>query len=151
MISTAVEVNGTPINVILMDLDTIVEENVHDNADGSYTVILNSRFTHKRMMESFDHAIEHIRNKDFGKEDVQAIEAQAHGIQVEQKEEIVPEWKRIYEANRPKIEKELKRIRRQLKQYERRYNRMSLWDIEKENERNLRIYEDHKADPDYRF
>ena len=50
------------------------------NADGSYTVFLNTRKSFETQQEALRHALRHIDNDDFDKEDVQKIEAEAHRI-----------------------------------------------------------------------
>ena len=66
------------VNVVLMDLDTCVHDVVTLNADGSYTVIINSRFSHDAQSAAYCHAMGHIINGDFEKHDVQEIERAAH-------------------------------------------------------------------------
>ena len=66
------------VNVKLMDLDTMVHEVVTKNSDGSYTIIINSRFALESQKAAYLHAIGHIENDDFEKDDVQQIEAEAH-------------------------------------------------------------------------
>lgn len=72
------DICGEDINVVFLDMAIGIEEQVTQNADGSYTVFLNSRYTHERHMDCLLHAFGHIQNMDFEKEDVQAIEAEAH-------------------------------------------------------------------------
>ena len=54
-----------------------VREAVMPCADG-YTVYLSDRLDRKGREEGYRHALRHIRAGDFGKEDVQEIEAAAH-------------------------------------------------------------------------
>jgi hypothetical protein len=56
-------------------------EMVCPNADGSYTILLNSKLTAERQSEAFWHAIGHIENHDFERIEeygVQLVESQAH-------------------------------------------------------------------------
>lgn len=63
----------------LVDLkNTKVSELIRENEDGTYTVLLNSRFTHEQNRSSYQHAIQHILREDFAGYDVQSIEAEAH-------------------------------------------------------------------------
>ena len=56
------------------------EELVTENDDGSYTILINSRISYERQITAYQHAIGHIVNHDFEKEDVQQIEAVAHKV-----------------------------------------------------------------------
>jgi hypothetical protein len=67
------------IQIRILDFPTTkVTETVTQNADGSYTIFLNSRMTQERQLESYLHAMRHITNNDFEKTDVQTIESEAH-------------------------------------------------------------------------
>ena len=66
------------ISVVLMDVDTMVGESIFKNADGSYTVLLNSRWSAEEQRRCFNHAISHIRHNDWEKDDVQQIEKERH-------------------------------------------------------------------------
>lgn len=46
--------------------------------DGGYTVYIDSRLSHEKMLEAYKHAVEHIENDDFDKICVQEIEDEAH-------------------------------------------------------------------------
>ena len=43
-----------------------------------YTIYIDKNLTHERRQKAFIHALKHIKNNDFEKSDVQAIESQAH-------------------------------------------------------------------------
>ena len=66
------------IFVRYLDMDVNVSEHVIQNADGSYTIFLNSRLSWERLQEAYEHAVSHIRNCDFEKTDAQKIEYDAH-------------------------------------------------------------------------
>ena len=51
--------------------------------DGGYNVTIDPRQSHEGIIRSYNHALAHIRNNDFDKEDVQKIEAEAHEIKNE--------------------------------------------------------------------
>ena len=53
------------VNTILIDMDVMIPEQVVENPDGSYSIFLNSRLTHERHIESYAHAMRHIKNGDF--------------------------------------------------------------------------------------
>ncbi|MCI8958173.1 MAG: hypothetical protein HFG62_03485 [Lachnospiraceae bacterium] len=62
------------IGVYLLDMDAAVEEEVHPNEDGSFTIIINSRLNHERQMLAYWHALNHITNDDFSRECADEIE-----------------------------------------------------------------------------
>lgn len=43
-----------------------------------YTVYINQKLSYEQRQKAFAHALLHIRNNDFEKDNVQSIEAQAH-------------------------------------------------------------------------
>lgn len=70
------------VYVKLIDIPvTSCREAVTENPDGSYTIFISSRQAPNIQLEAYEHALEHIRNNDFEKENVQQIEAVAHDIQ----------------------------------------------------------------------
>ena len=66
------------IYVYIVDLKSSVPEMVTQNPDGTYTVILNARYSYERQRESYRHACRHIERCDFERPDVQMIERRAH-------------------------------------------------------------------------
>lgn len=62
----------------IVDLPCGIHEAVMPCADG-YTVYLSASDSHDRQMVAYNHALQHIKNYDWGKQDVQAIERVAHG------------------------------------------------------------------------
>lgn len=63
----------------LVDLeDSKVTEMVRENTDGTYSIFLNTRCSHEQNIESYLHAVKHICNRDFEKDNVQEIETEAH-------------------------------------------------------------------------
>lgn len=66
------------VNTIFIDMDVLISEQVIKNKDDSYTILLNSRLSHERHMESYNHAMQHIMEEDFQKQDVDKIELDAH-------------------------------------------------------------------------
>ena len=66
------------INIIYKNMDVLITEHIVENSDGSYTIFLNSRLTHERLLQAYKHALEHIHKQDFEKQDADAIEAIAH-------------------------------------------------------------------------
>ena len=71
------------IKTNLIDIgDTSVHEFVTENEDGGHSIFINARLSHEAQLLAYDHAMRHIRNDDFRKEDVQRIEAEAHNVHV---------------------------------------------------------------------
>lgn len=69
------------LNVQVLDFKTTCgTELVTPNEDGTYTVLINARMSYETQRKALLHAIGHILNDDFGKENVQQIEAAAHGL-----------------------------------------------------------------------
>ena len=48
------------------------------NEDGSYTILINAKLSDQGQLLAYEHALRHIINEDFEKENVQEIEADAH-------------------------------------------------------------------------
>lgn len=66
------------INVQLMDMDTMIPEHLVKNADDTYTIFLNARLSRDSQLKYYFHALKHIKEEDFYKENVQEIESEAH-------------------------------------------------------------------------
>lgn len=70
------EKNG--IMVVTMPMPEGVDEAVTPNDDETHTVFLNENRPESARIRAYHHALGHILRGDFGREDVQAIEALAH-------------------------------------------------------------------------
>ena len=57
------------IGVYFLNMDTAVEEEVLLNEDGSFSIFINSRLNCERQMLAYKHALQHIMNDDFRKDD----------------------------------------------------------------------------------
>ena len=68
------------VYVYIVDLKSSVPEMVTQNPDGTYTVILNARYSYERQKESYRHACKHIERCDFERIEVQEIEEETHGV-----------------------------------------------------------------------
>ena len=68
------------INIQLLDMDTKIPEHLVKNNDDSYTVFLNARLSQESRLKSYYHALQHIAEHDFEKENVQEIEWETHDI-----------------------------------------------------------------------
>lgn len=66
------------INVQLLNMDTKIPEQLVKNNDDSYTIFLNARLSRDSQLESYYHALKHIKENDFEKDNVQEIETKAH-------------------------------------------------------------------------
>lgn len=66
------------IGVHLIDMDSLVKEQVVSNPDGSFSIFINARLSADQQMKAYHHALSHIINSDFEKEDVNQIETDTH-------------------------------------------------------------------------
>ena len=67
------------VNVSLLDFkERKGNEFVVPNPDGSYTIMINSRLSYSGQLKAYQHALRHIMNNDFEKNNVQSIEYEAH-------------------------------------------------------------------------
>ena len=66
------------VSVHFVDFPTKARGMVTANADGSYTILLNSRLSFEQQRKTFRHEMRHIQNHDFEKTDVDEIEYEAH-------------------------------------------------------------------------
>lgn len=92
------------VNVFLYNFPNNGREMVIENEDGSYTVLINSKLSDVGREEALKHAIGHIENNDFEKNNVQEIEFDAHNAEAAQ--EIQP-------TITPEIMERIKRIQRE--------------------------------------
>lgn len=67
--------------VRLINLPSKSKEAVTENEDGTYTIFIDAALSRIEQQKSFIHAMKHILNDDFSKEDVQAIESIAHNLE----------------------------------------------------------------------
>ena len=77
MISTIIEIDGTPINAVVMDMEYGITEEVCW-LDDYYTIFLNSHYDRESMIAAYSHAVNHIKRDDFDRPDVQEIENENH-------------------------------------------------------------------------
>ena len=66
------------IFVHIMNLPGSAEEAVTENEDGTYSIFIDAQLSPEGRRQAYDHALRHINNFDFEKENVQIIEYQAH-------------------------------------------------------------------------
>lgn len=107
------------VNVVLLDFKNMVgREMVVPNEDGTYTILINSRLSSDSQLHAYEHAMKHINNNDFQKDNVQSIEAAAHSIGIPDDAERIPAQK--YEEILNSLREEHRKIRRQIKRYEKK-------------------------------
>lgn len=66
-------------NIVFMDVDTMVGESIFKNNDDSFTILVNSRWSVEMQRYCILHAFDHVRHNDWELDDVDEIEAKAHG------------------------------------------------------------------------
>lgn len=64
--------------VVLTDLDDMIGECICHNADDSYTIWINSRWSAEKQHQCFEHALSHIRHNDWEKTNADEIERERH-------------------------------------------------------------------------
>lgn len=69
------------INVQLLNMDTKIPEQLVKNGDDSYTIFLNAKLSHENQLKSYYHALRHIQEQDFEKEDADKIENHTHHVE----------------------------------------------------------------------
>ena len=75
------EIRYEDITIKVIDMEIGIHEQVIKASDGHYTIFLNARDAVDQRMLAYEHAIQHLRNEDFEKDDVQKIETDAHLIE----------------------------------------------------------------------
>ena len=66
------------INVVLLPMPYKVKGCSCANEDGSYTVIINSKVPQEQHLKIYEHELKHIIGGDFGCDDVEQAELEAH-------------------------------------------------------------------------
>ena len=64
--------------VYLDGMDT--NEAITENEDNSYTIFINRNLSEAKRLKAIQHALEHIKEKDFEKSDVQEIATERHAM-----------------------------------------------------------------------
>lgn len=102
------------VNVVLMDFPSKKgNEMVVPNEDGSYTILINAGLNYESQQRAFEHAMHHIKNNDFQKENVQEIEYYAHRQKIAE-----PAAKYLERIKR--LQRERKTIKRQIERDKKR-------------------------------
>lgn len=104
----------TPVvNVAVIDFKGVKgNEMVTVNEDDSYTILINARLSYEGQLKAYQHALRHINDDDFQKDDVQSIEYSAHQLETKK---AVPEPAQKYLERIRDLQKERRRIQRQIK------------------------------------
>lgn len=77
------EVIGDTVTVVFMDMEVGVKgETVHALPEDRYIIYINLLYDAETQKNTFYHERDHIRKKDFEKENVQVIEADAHDLEL---------------------------------------------------------------------
>nr|WP_300849857.1 hypothetical protein [uncultured Schaedlerella sp.] len=101
------------VNVVVMDFKGVKgNEVVTVNEDNSYTILINARLSYEGQLKAYQHALRHIENNDFQKNDVQSIEYNAHQLNTEK---VIPVPAQKYLERIRELQKERRRIQRQIK------------------------------------
>ena len=67
------------VNVILLNLPGTIDGYTMENADASYTIVINSRLNHERQLKAYQHELCHIHGGDYDKKSsVDLIEGYVH-------------------------------------------------------------------------
>lgn len=105
------------VNVVLLDFPTPGNEMVFENEDNSFTIMINARLSYDEQLKAYRHAMRHIENDDFQKENVQTIEAAAHAAATIPVETQPIPAKRFLQRLKT-IRAERKRLQKELQQLE---------------------------------
>lgn len=104
------------VNIVLLNLPVKEKEAVTENEDGTFTIIINSRLSYDEQLKAYHHAMHHIENDDFSKNDVQSIEAIAHEVVIPVEAQRIPSDRFLQRLK--SIRAERKRLQQKLQQYE---------------------------------
>ena len=108
------------VNVSLLDFkERKGNEFVVPNPDGSYTIMINSRLSYSGQLKAYQHALRHIMNNDFEKNNAQSIEYEAHKNSViNNASEPISAQKYLEKVKR--LQRERRELKRQMDEYDSR-------------------------------
>ena len=108
------------VNVSLLDFkERKGNEFVVPNPDGSYTVIINSRLSYSGQLKAYQHALRHIMNNDFEKNNAQSIEYEAHkNLVINNASEPISAQKYVEKVKR--LQRERRALKSQMDEYDSR-------------------------------
>lgn len=105
------------VNVVLFDFQKQRgREMVVENEDGSFTILINSRLSHRGQLDAYHHAMSHIENNDFEKADAQNIETVAHKMEIPADAERLPAPKYLEKIK--ELQRQRRKIQKQLRKYQ---------------------------------
>lgn len=112
-------IRNEDIFVHLINMPGSTNEAVTTNEDGSYSIFINAKLSNDKQLKAYEHALKHIQEEDFSKDDVQIIEAQAHNTS--SKEIVIPASK--FDKMLKQLQKEHQEIVKELErlEYQRKY------------------------------
>lgn len=119
-------------------MDVMIPEQIVQNSDGTYTIFINSRHSYASQLESYKHAMDHIKNGDFEKNDVQQIESEAHNLPGVQQEERISSVD--FEERLRELRKNRAKTKRKLHEHEKKMR----WSYETDPERYARRIENQR-------
>ena len=68
----------TDLRIIYLDMPTSIHEVVTIDDDGDYVIALNSRDSYYVRRKNYNHAINHIKRRDFESYNADSIECRCH-------------------------------------------------------------------------
>lgn len=68
------------VNTRIINMDVLIPEQIVKNKDDSYTIFLNARLSREKQLEAYCHAMRHIKDGDFEKEEADLAELSAHDM-----------------------------------------------------------------------
>ena len=115
---------GMTIPVAFLDLEIGVKGQViYNKSTDTVSIQINTKYDNETQKKAFFHELEHIHRKDFDKESVQVIEAEAHEIATDQKpfdpekrfseeryQEAWKKWQRYFKRQKRKRQKEQREL-----------------------------------------
>lgn len=111
-------------DAILIDFPVSIHGRTVVNEDGSYSIFINAKLNHEMRLKAYEHEIEHIKNGDFEKNNVQNIESVAHNLFVsvprKKTESLLTSEERAKRIRR--IQRKRKKIQKQLAEREKAVN-----------------------------
>lgn len=121
------------VNVVVMDFKTSKgKEMVIPNEDGSYTILINARLSYDGQLKAYQHAMRHIEDNDFEKDNVQQIEYVAHsstmtmdftsGVRMDFMQKPTPIPAKDFEEKIKSLQAERRRLQRRIKRDQERVN-----------------------------
>ena len=133
------DVRYEDLNVQLLDMELGVHEQIVKNSDDTFTIFINTRYSSDSQIEAFNHALEHIRNDDYEKTDVQLIELEAHSMVIQADQEqaapLIPPYVKKLRGKQMTPEEFTKKIERRIRYHKRE---------QQKEEEELKLYQEKR-------